>query len=79
MTEAYASARAAALRALAMDDTCADAQVALGAVLFRGDWNWVGAERSLGARPEAEPHPHEGDLHTGASSRRSAGSRRAWR
>jgi tetratricopeptide (TPR) repeat protein len=45
--EAFADARAAALRALAMDDASADAQVALGAVLFRGDWNWIGAARSL--------------------------------
>src|SRR5262245_58653247 len=45
--EAYQEARAAALRALAMDDACADAQVALGSVLFFSEWNWVGAERSL--------------------------------
>jgi tetratricopeptide (TPR) repeat protein len=45
--EAYASARTAALRALAMDDACADAQVALGTVLFLSDWNWTGARRSL--------------------------------
>jgi len=45
--EAYVEARAAALRALAMDDSCADAQVALGAVLFWSEWNWAGAERSL--------------------------------
>jgi len=32
--EAYHEAKAAAPRALAMDDACADAQVALGAVLF---------------------------------------------
>jgi DNA-binding winged helix-turn-helix (wHTH) protein/tetratricopeptide (TPR) repeat protein len=45
--EAYDEARAAALRALAMDDSSADAQVALGAVLYFGEWNWAGAERSL--------------------------------
>jgi tetratricopeptide (TPR) repeat protein len=45
--EAFSDARGAALRALAMDDACADAQVALGAVLFLSDWNWTGAERSL--------------------------------
>jgi len=44
---AYTDARAAALRALAMDDESADAQVALGAVMFLSDWNWTGAERSL--------------------------------
>jgi len=46
-SEAYSEAKAAALRALAMDDSCADAQVALGAVLFWSEWNWTGAERSL--------------------------------
>jgi DNA-binding winged helix-turn-helix (wHTH) protein/tetratricopeptide (TPR) repeat protein len=45
--EAYDEARSAALRALAMDDSSADAQVALGAVLYFGEWNWAGAERSL--------------------------------
>jgi DNA-binding winged helix-turn-helix (wHTH) protein/tetratricopeptide (TPR) repeat protein len=45
--EAHEAARVAALRALAMDSLCADAQVALGTVLFLSDWNWTGAERSL--------------------------------
>lgn len=44
---AFERARDAALRALAMDSGCADAQVALGAVLFLNDWNWAGAQRSL--------------------------------
>ena len=44
---AYTSARAAALRALAMEASNADAQVALGTVLFLSDWNWNGARRSL--------------------------------
>jgi DNA-binding winged helix-turn-helix (wHTH) protein/tetratricopeptide (TPR) repeat protein len=54
--EAYNQARGAALRALAMDDTCADAQVALGEVLFLGDWNWIGAERSLQRALHLDPH-----------------------
>lgn len=45
--DAYAEARSAALRAIAMDDANSDARVALGAVLFLGEWNWVAAERSL--------------------------------
>lgn len=45
--QAYDAARTAALRAMAMDSSSADAQVALGAVLFLSDWNWTGAERSL--------------------------------
>lgn len=64
--EAYSSARDAALRALAMDDACADAQVALGAVLFRGDWNWVGAERSLERALRLNPNHTEGYLQYGS-------------
>jgi DNA-binding winged helix-turn-helix (wHTH) protein len=45
--EAFAAAKVSALRALAMDDECADAQVALGEVLFLSEWDWVGAERSF--------------------------------
>jgi hypothetical protein len=37
---AYAEAKSAALRALAMDPANSDAQAALGAVLFLGEWNW---------------------------------------
>ena len=45
--EAFARARGSALRALALDDASADAQVALGAVMFLNEWDWIGAERSL--------------------------------
>ena len=45
--DAYREARTAALRALALDSACADAQLALGTVLFLGEWDWTGAERSL--------------------------------
>jgi DNA-binding winged helix-turn-helix (wHTH) protein len=44
---AYDDAKRAALRALALDDRCADAQLALGTVLFLSEWDWVGAERSF--------------------------------
>jgi DNA-binding winged helix-turn-helix (wHTH) protein/tetratricopeptide (TPR) repeat protein len=60
--EAYDEARTAALRALAMDDGCADAQVALGAVLFLSDWNWVGARRSLERALELNPDHTEAYL-----------------
>jgi tetratricopeptide (TPR) repeat protein len=56
VAEAYAKAKAAALRALAMDDTCADAQVALGAVLFLSEWDWIGAERSVTRALEINPN-----------------------
>jgi DNA-binding winged helix-turn-helix (wHTH) protein len=45
--DAYAEAKAAALRALAMDPICTAAQTALGAVLFFSEWDWLAAERSL--------------------------------
>ena len=57
--EAYASAREAALRALALDNACADAQVALGAIAFLGHWDWVGAERSLARALEINPNHTE--------------------
>jgi DNA-binding winged helix-turn-helix (wHTH) protein/Tfp pilus assembly protein PilF len=53
--EAYQEARTEALRALAMDDACAEAQVALSAVLFYSDWNWTGAERSVRRALEMSP------------------------
>jgi DNA-binding winged helix-turn-helix (wHTH) protein len=57
--EAYSEAKAAALRALAMDPACADAQVALGAVLFFSEWNWAGAKKSLERALELNPHHTE--------------------
>lgn len=45
--EAFAAARASALRALALDDRCADAHAAIGAVLLMNDWDWVAAERAI--------------------------------
>ena len=62
LTDSYREARAAALRALAMDDTCADAQVALGAVLYLSDWNWVGAARSLRRALDLNPNHTEAYL-----------------
>src|SRR5262249_4554896 len=44
---AFADARIAALRALAIDCESADAHVALGQVLFLGEWDWPEAERSF--------------------------------
>jgi len=59
---AYSEARAAALRALAMDDSSADAQVALATVLFLSDWNWTGAKRSLERALELDPGHTDGWL-----------------
>src|SRR5437879_148760 len=54
------------LRALAMDNGSADAQVALGAVLFLGEWDWVGAERSLRRALEINPDHTEKLLQYGS-------------
>lgn len=59
---AYGEARTAALRALAMDVSNADAQVALGTVLFLSDWNWDGAQRSLERALQLDPDHTEGWL-----------------
>jgi DNA-binding winged helix-turn-helix (wHTH) protein len=60
--EAYQRAKTAALAALALDHECADAQVALGTVLFLSEWNWVGAERSLRRALDLNPNHTEGYL-----------------
>jgi serine/threonine-protein kinase len=44
---AMARARAAALRAVELDDELADAHVALGLVSFRLEWHWLEAEREF--------------------------------
>ena len=64
--EAYAQAKTSALRALALDDACADAQVALGAVLFLSEWDWVGAEKSLRRALEINSAHPEALLHYGS-------------
>jgi DNA-binding winged helix-turn-helix (wHTH) protein len=53
--EAFFDARGAALRALARDDASADARTALGAVMFFGEWDWLGAERSLQRALDVHP------------------------
>ena len=60
--EAYAEAKSAALRALAMEPANSDAQAALGAVLFLGEWNWIGAERSLQRALQLNPDHTEACL-----------------
>jgi DNA-binding winged helix-turn-helix (wHTH) protein/lipopolysaccharide biosynthesis regulator YciM len=64
--EAFAEAKASALRALAMDSASADAQVALGTVLFLSEWDWTAAERSLCRALEINPDHTEALLQYGS-------------
>jgi len=45
--ESFPKAKAAALKAVELDGSLADAHAALGFVLFYGDWDWAAAEREL--------------------------------
>jgi DNA-binding winged helix-turn-helix (wHTH) protein/cytochrome c-type biogenesis protein CcmH/NrfG len=60
--EAFRDARTAAMRALELDDRCADAQMALGAVHFFGEWDWRAAESSLLRALELNPNHTEAYL-----------------
>jgi adenylate cyclase len=53
--EAYPLAKAAALRAVQLDDDSADAHTLLGVIRFRWDWDWSGAERELKRAMELGP------------------------
>jgi len=64
--EAFAEAKASALRALAMESDSADAQVALGTVLFLSEWDWTAAERSLQRALEINPDHTEALLQYGS-------------
>lgn len=64
--EAFAEAKALALRALAIDSACVDAHVALGTVLFLHDWDWPAAERSLRHALVLDPDHTEGLVQYGA-------------
>jgi DNA-binding winged helix-turn-helix (wHTH) protein/tetratricopeptide (TPR) repeat protein len=64
--EAFAEARALALRALAIDSACIEARVALGTVLFLHDWDWPAAERSLRRALALDPDHAEALVQYGA-------------
>jgi tetratricopeptide (TPR) repeat protein len=53
---AFPKAKAAALRALEIDDTMPEAHVALGVILMDFDWNWNGAELSFQRAIELNPN-----------------------
>ncbi len=63
--EAFADAKAAALHALALDDQCADAQVALGQLMLLSEWDWLAAERSFQRALSINPNHAEAYLHYG--------------
>ena len=65
LVEAFGEAKAAALRALALDDESADAQVALGQVMFFAEWDWIAAERSFQRALAINPNHAEAYLHYG--------------
>jgi TolB-like protein/DNA-binding winged helix-turn-helix (wHTH) protein/Flp pilus assembly protein TadD len=54
--EAFPKARAAALKALELDNTLAEAHAALGNVLFYYDWDWPAAESELKRAIELNPN-----------------------
>ena len=53
-------AEAAARKALALDDTLAEAHASLAGVLYRYHWDWEGAEREFQLSLELDPNYAEG-------------------
>ncbi|HUU14275.1 MAG TPA: tetratricopeptide repeat protein [Terriglobia bacterium] len=53
--ESYPKARAAALKALEIDDSLAEAHVSLGQILGSYDWDWSGTARELPRAIELNP------------------------
>jgi serine/threonine-protein kinase len=53
--ETMSRARAAAMRALALDENLPDAHASLAAIAFRWDWNWTEAERAFRRAVELDP------------------------
>jgi serine/threonine protein kinase len=65
LVEAFGEAKAAALRAVALDDESADAQAALGLVMLVAEWDWIAAERSFQRALAINPNHAEAHLHYG--------------
>ena len=53
--EALSKAKAAALRAIDLDDSCAEAHTALAVLLFRVDWDWTRPSRSSARDRHQQP------------------------
>ena len=58
--ECMPKAEAAARKALALDDTLAEAHASLAGVLYRYQWDWEGAEREFRRSLELDPNDAEG-------------------
>ncbi len=54
--EAYPEARAAALKALQLDDSLAEAHTSLATIYFNYDWNWPAAENELKRALQINPN-----------------------
>src|SRR4029453_15124676 len=63
LVEAFGEAKAAALRAVALDHESADAQAALGLVMLVAEWDWIAAERSFQRALAINPNHAEAPLH----------------
>lgn len=59
--DAFPKSKAAAARALEIDDSLADVHATLGIVKFWFDWDWAGAEKEC--RRAIELNPNSGDAH----------------
>ena len=61
--DAFACAKAAALKAVETDGALAEAHLALGYVLLFFEWDWPGAEKEI--RRAIEISPNSSDVHLG--------------
>jgi TolB-like protein/DNA-binding winged helix-turn-helix (wHTH) protein/Flp pilus assembly protein TadD len=59
-SESMPKAEAAARKALALDDTLAEAHASLAGVLYRYQWDWEGAERHFQRSLDLDPNYAEG-------------------
>ena len=60
--DAFTRAKAAALKAVEIDETLAEAHVSLGRIAFNYEWDWAGAERefkrAIALKPDCVPAHH---------------------
>lgn len=55
-SDSAAKARAAAEKAVRLDEDLSGAHLALGNVMLRGDWDWLGAQREFDRALQLDPH-----------------------